>query len=123
MVKDYEDNIIEPPLEFRDGYKPIPTSRTKKTIEKYNLFSCLKRWLMHHCTYRIYQSTVSRNGPLLWIKFLFTSPNKSLLLFIALRELFRDSTKMNLKSSQNCRLVKLVALGERSLESCTLRCC
>ena len=29
MVKDYEDNIIEPPLEFRDDYKPIPAKRTK----------------------------------------------------------------------------------------------
>ena len=27
------------------------------------------------------------------------------------------------KSSQNCRRVKLAALGERSLESCTLSCC
>ena len=38
-------------------------------------------------------------GPLYWIKFLFTSRNKSLLLFVALRELFRDSAKMNFKSS------------------------
>ena len=30
MVKDYEDNIIEPPLEFRDDYKPTPKPRTKK---------------------------------------------------------------------------------------------
>ena len=32
MVKDYEENIIQPPLEFRDDYKPvkpIPESRTK----------------------------------------------------------------------------------------------
>ena len=34
MVKDYEDNIIELPLEFRDDYKPIPAPRTKKTIKK-----------------------------------------------------------------------------------------
>ena len=32
MVLDYEDNIILPPLEFRDDYKPIPKPRTKKPI-------------------------------------------------------------------------------------------
>ena len=32
MVKDYEDNIIEPPLEFRDDYKPTPKPRTKKPV-------------------------------------------------------------------------------------------
>ena len=32
MVKDYEDNIILPPLEFRDDYKPIPKPRTKKPV-------------------------------------------------------------------------------------------
>ena len=32
MVQDYEDNIILPPLEFRDDYKPIPKPRTKKPI-------------------------------------------------------------------------------------------
>ena len=61
----------------------------------------------------------SRNGPLLWVKFDFTSSNKSLLLFVALRKLCRDSTKMNFKSSQNCRRVKLAALGERGWESCS----
>ena len=30
MVKEYEDNIILPPLEFRDDYKPIPKPRNKK---------------------------------------------------------------------------------------------
>ena len=30
MVQDYEDNIIEPPLEFRDDYKPTPKPRNKK---------------------------------------------------------------------------------------------
>ena len=30
MVKDYENNIILPPLEFRD--RPIPTPRTKKPV-------------------------------------------------------------------------------------------
>ena len=30
MVQDYEDNIILPPLEFRDDYKPVPAPRTKK---------------------------------------------------------------------------------------------
>ena len=29
MVQDYEDNIIEPPLEFRDDYKPTPLPKTK----------------------------------------------------------------------------------------------
>ena len=32
MVHDYEDNIILPPLEFRDDYKPIPKPRTKKPV-------------------------------------------------------------------------------------------
>ena len=32
MVQDYEDNIILPPLEFRDHYKPIPKQRTKKPV-------------------------------------------------------------------------------------------
>ena len=29
MVQEYEDNIIPPPLEFRDDYKPIPKPMTK----------------------------------------------------------------------------------------------
>ena len=32
MVQEYEDNIIPPPLEFRDMYTSAPTPRTK--IEK-----------------------------------------------------------------------------------------
>ena len=32
MVQDYEDNIIQPPLEFRDDYKPVPLPRTKKPV-------------------------------------------------------------------------------------------
>ena len=32
MVKQYEENIILPPLEFRDNYKPIPTPRTYKPV-------------------------------------------------------------------------------------------
>ena len=32
MAQEYEDNIILPPLEFRDDYKPIPLPRTKKTV-------------------------------------------------------------------------------------------
>ena len=32
MVHEYEDNIILPPLEFRDDYKPIPKPRTKKPV-------------------------------------------------------------------------------------------
>ena len=34
MVKQYEDNIILPPAEFRDNYKPVPAPRTKKPIYK-----------------------------------------------------------------------------------------
>ena len=30
MVQQYEDNVISPPPEFRDDYKPIPPPRTKK---------------------------------------------------------------------------------------------
>ena len=30
MVRDYEEHIIPPPLEFRDGYKPVPAPRTKR---------------------------------------------------------------------------------------------
>ena len=32
MVQDYEDNIIPPPLEFKDDYKPIPKPRTKTPV-------------------------------------------------------------------------------------------
>ena len=32
MVQDYEENIILPPPEFRDDYKPIPKPRTKKPV-------------------------------------------------------------------------------------------
>ena len=32
MVQDNEDNIILPPLEFRDDYKPVPLPRTKKPV-------------------------------------------------------------------------------------------
>ena len=32
MVQDYEENIILPPLEFRDDYKPTPKPRTKKPV-------------------------------------------------------------------------------------------
>ena len=34
MVKDYEDNIILPPPEIRDGYKPVPMPRTKQPLVK-----------------------------------------------------------------------------------------
>ena len=30
MAKEYEENIIPPPPEFRDNYKPIPAPRTKQ---------------------------------------------------------------------------------------------
>ena len=33
MVQQYENNIILPPLEFQDGYKPIPLPRTKKPLQ------------------------------------------------------------------------------------------
>ena len=33
MVQQYEDNIILPPSEFRDDYKPIPKPRTKKPLQ------------------------------------------------------------------------------------------
>ena len=29
MVQNYENNIILPPLEFRDDYKPVPLPRTR----------------------------------------------------------------------------------------------
>ena len=32
MVQEYKDNIISPPLEFRDGYKPVPTPKKKREI-------------------------------------------------------------------------------------------
>ena len=34
MVQQYEDNVISPPPELRDDYKPIPAPRTKKPSEK-----------------------------------------------------------------------------------------
>ena len=33
MVQQYEDNIIQPPSEFRDDHKPIPAPRTKKPLQ------------------------------------------------------------------------------------------
>ena len=33
MIQDYEENIIAPPIEFIDDYKPIPKPRTKKTVK------------------------------------------------------------------------------------------
>lgn len=30
MVKEYEENIIAPPLQFQDGYRPVPEPRTIK---------------------------------------------------------------------------------------------
>ena len=33
MVQQYEDNIIIPPPQFRDDYKPIPLPRTKKPLQ------------------------------------------------------------------------------------------
>ena len=34
MAKEYEENIILPPPEFRDNYKPVPAPRTKKPMDK-----------------------------------------------------------------------------------------
>ena len=39
MVKEYEENIIQPPLEFRDDYKPVPKPRTKTTTKKTGFIS------------------------------------------------------------------------------------
>ena len=33
MVQQYEDNVISPPPQFRDDYKPIPAPRTKKPLQ------------------------------------------------------------------------------------------
>ena len=33
MVQQYEDNVISPPSEFRDDYKPIPLPKTKKPLQ------------------------------------------------------------------------------------------
>ena len=33
MVQQYEDNVISPPPQFRDNYKPIPAPRTKKPLQ------------------------------------------------------------------------------------------
>ena len=32
MTQEYESSVIQPPLEYRDDYKPIPLPRTKKPI-------------------------------------------------------------------------------------------
>ena len=32
MAKEYEENIILPPAEFRDNYKPVPAPRSKKPV-------------------------------------------------------------------------------------------
>ena len=34
IVQDYEENIILPPVEFRDDYKPIPKPRSKQLVVK-----------------------------------------------------------------------------------------
>ena len=35
MVKEYED-VIQPPEQFRDGYKPIPKPRTDRPLQVQN---------------------------------------------------------------------------------------
>ena len=34
MVQEYEENIILPPPQFRDDYKPVPKPRTEKTVSE-----------------------------------------------------------------------------------------
>ena len=34
IVSEYEDLILPPPPQFRDGYKPVPAPRTNETIKK-----------------------------------------------------------------------------------------
>ena len=49
MVQQYEDNIIQPPSEFRDDHKPIPAPRTKKPIpEKRTIISQVEKALRGH---------------------------------------------------------------------------
>ena len=46
MVQQYEDNVISPPPEFRDDYKPIPPPRTKKPVpEKRTIISQVQKAL------------------------------------------------------------------------------
>ena len=35
MIKSYEDNIIQPPLEFRDKPIPIPRKSVKQMVQDY----------------------------------------------------------------------------------------
>lgn len=35
IVQEYEDNIIPPPFEFRDGWKPIPQNIENTNLDKY----------------------------------------------------------------------------------------
>ena len=65
---------------------------------------------------------ISRHGQL-WIKFHIIYENKRLLFSTSTINIFQEFAKMNFKSSQNCRRVKLAALEERGLESCNLRGC
>ena len=53
MVQQYEDNIIQPPSEFRDDHKPIPAPRTKKPLqtpipEKRTIISQVEKALRGH---------------------------------------------------------------------------
>ena len=46
MVQQYEDNVISPPPEFGDDYKPIPAPRTKKPVpEKRTIISQVEKAL------------------------------------------------------------------------------
>ena len=46
MVQQYEDNVISPPPQFRDDYKPIPAPRTKKPVpEKRTIISQVEKAL------------------------------------------------------------------------------
>ena len=49
MVQQYEDNIIQPPSEFRDDHKPIPAPKTEKPIpEKRTIISQVEKALRGH---------------------------------------------------------------------------
>ena len=63
---------------------------------------------------RLFADDVSRNGLLFWIKFHITYENKRLCFQLPL---------ININIYAELSACHLEALGERGLESCTLRCC
>ena len=70
-------------------------------------------WRNKQAWLRKHKVTVSRNEPLLWVKFDFTSSNKSLLLFVALRKLCRLG---DLKNPPVYREAKTRFLDQKSIE-------